>query len=318
MRLTSSASDPTAYMEKSLCANGMPKRILPPGGGVVEWATDLTDALTLMKRICLLAALATAPLALAETSSKPPAKIDVSSLPQQTQLIDDVVVPVPSEIFAVLDKIGSPKWADVLRPSKGVARPIGEQPQIALQLGTVIAEGFIAVEAEDTAEVKNIGNSVRNLAKALNVDKTVNQVAQAIIDAADAKDWAAVRKELQHAMTKVKEAMIEMRSEHLSQLVSLGGWLRGTEALTDVVEKDFTRDGADLLHQPLLIDHFEKRLQTLPPKFRRHRLVTELLKGLQEIRPLVGNTQGAQISEKTVKEVGAIAERLVESVNSRR
>ena len=108
----------------------MPKRILPPGGGVVELAPDLTDALDFMKRICLFAALAAAPLATAETSSKPPAKIDVSLLPQQTKLIDDVVVPVPSEIFAVLDKLGRPNWTAVLRPIKGVARPIGEQPQI--------------------------------------------------------------------------------------------------------------------------------------------------------------------------------------------
>src|SRR4029077_17868433 len=69
----------------------------------------------------------------------PAPKLDVSRLPQQSRVIGDVIVPVPSEIFGVLDKLGRPRWADVLRPMKGVAEAHGEQPQVALYLGTVIA-----------------------------------------------------------------------------------------------------------------------------------------------------------------------------------
>ena len=40
----------------------------------------------------------------------PPQKIDISKLPKQTRVVDDVIVPVPSEIFTVLDKLGNPNW----------------------------------------------------------------------------------------------------------------------------------------------------------------------------------------------------------------
>ena len=249
--------------------------------------------------------------------AEPPAHIDVGNLPAQTKMIDQVVVPVPSEIFGVLDKLGKPNWTAVQHKMSTVAQPIGEQPQIALQLGTVIAEGFIAVEAEDATEVKQIGKSVLNLAKALGVEKKAQVRAKAITDAAEAKDWAGVRKQLDKALEDVREAMIELNSEALSQLVSLGGWLRGTEALTAVVEKNYSKDGAELLHQPILLDYFERRLANLKPKLKLNPIVIKVQKGVLEIRPLMGLPDGGEISAKSVKEIHAVTAGLVTAINSK-
>jgi hypothetical protein len=268
-----------------------------------------------MKQALTLALVALSSIAFAQS---PPPTIDVSKLPAQSKLIDDVVVPVPSEIFGVLDKLGpKPHWASVQRPVNGVVQPIGEQPQVALLLGTVIAEGFIAVEAEDANQVKQIGKSVLNLATALGVGKEVKARAQAITDAADNKNWPVVRKELDGALGDVKEAMGKLNSEALSQLVSLGGWLRGTEALTAVVGKAFSKDGAELLHQPMLLDYFEKRLVGLKPKFKTNPVVAKVQKGLLDIRPLIGLAEGSEISEKSVGEINAITSDLMKSINSK-
>lgn len=247
----------------------------------------------------------------------PPSKIDVSKLPQQSKVVGDVVVPVPSEIFGVLDKLGKPRWSEVLRPMKGVAKPFGDQPQVALYLGTVIAEGFVAVEAEDADQVKKIGRSVLNLSEALGVSKSVKKRANAIIDAGDRKEWREVRRELDGALAEVKSGMAELGSEQLSQMVSLGGWLRGTEALCEVVARDYSRDGADLLHQPVLLDYFDERLAGLKGRYRRNALVGRIRNSFKEIRPLIGHADGAEISAKSVKEVGAITAGLVKAVQTR-
>jgi len=257
-------------------------------------------------------------VAAAPLCAQPPQKIDVSSLPTQAKVVDNVVVPVPSEIFNVLDKLGKkPEWKDVLRPTKETVKTPSEQAHIALQMGVVIAEGFIAVEAEDTEEVKKIGASVRKLAKALSVQKEVDERANAIIDGAEKKDWNAVRAELDKAQSDVKTAMVKLNSEPLSQLISIGGWLRGTEALTDVVGRNFSKDGAELLHQPMLLDFFKNKLTTMPAKIQKHPIVTDVQKGVDEIRPLVGVTSGDQISEKSVKEVGDVTGRLVKKINAK-
>ena len=87
-----------------------------------------------MKKALIVALVALSPIAFAQV----PQKIQ---LPPQSKLIDDVVVPVPSEIFGVLDKLGRPNWTAVQRSSKSVASPIGDQPQTALLLGAVIWMG---------------------------------------------------------------------------------------------------------------------------------------------------------------------------------
>ncbi|MEY2597810.1 MAG: hypothetical protein RLZZ142_69 [Verrucomicrobiota bacterium] len=246
----------------------------------------------------------------------PAPRIDVSSFPKEAKLVERVVVPVPSEVFAVLDKLGKPNWAAVLRPLKGVAEPSGGREKISLMLGSVIAEGFIAVEAENMVEVKHIGESVRSLAKAIGVEKTINRRASSIVECADKRQWPDVRRELDLAMKEVREAMLELDNEPLAHLVSLGGWLRGTEALCQVVSRDFSRDGAELLHQPVLIEHFERLLGGLPERTAKKDLVGRVLKGLQQIRPRMGVSDGSKISQETVKEIGRVCGNLVESIHS--
>jgi len=263
-----------------------------------------------MKKALIAALVALSPVVHAQV----PQKID---LPPQSTLIDKVVVPVPSEIFGVLDRLGNPNWTAVQRPSKTMASPIGEQPQTALLLGAVIAEGFIAVEAKDAEQVKQVGKSVMNLAKYFDVQKEVTARAHAIMVSADKADWNMVRAELDGALKDVKAAMEKLNSGQLAQLISLGGWIRGTEALTAVVGKGYTKDGAELLHQPMLLDYFDKQLGALKPKYQQDPVVIKVRKGLQDIRPLIGLSEGSDISEKSVNQINDITGDLIKSIRSK-
>ncbi len=248
----------------------------------------------------------------------PAPTIDISKLPQQTQIVDDVVVPVPSEIFAVLDKLGKPNWTAVLRAPKGVVKTCGNQPQDALYLGVIIAEGFIAVEAQNSEAVKDIGKSVLKLAEALSVRKEVTSRANAIIAAAESSDWQLVRRELDGALSEVRGAMKALGSENLAHLVSLGGWVRGTEALCEVVSKSYSKDGADLLRQHMLLSFFSNKLKNVSKqKSLKHPLIPKLQAGLTGILPLIGLAQDADISAKSVKEIGDITAGLVKAIQTK-
>jgi hypothetical protein len=264
------------------------------------------------KSIIALALITTA--AIAAEESQPPQTITV---PKQAQLVGNVVVPVPSEIFNVLDKLGKPNWTAVLRAPKGTVAPFGNQQQIALNLGTIIAEGFIAVEAGNTAAVKDIGKSVLSLSKALGVSKEVTSRANAIIAAADKQEWNQVRKELDGALSEVRGAMGSLGSPELADLVSLAGWVRGTEALCEVVDKNYSKDGADLLRQDMLLDFFDGKLRAMAGKKPATPLVPKLQEGLKTIRQLIGPSDSSEISAKSVKEVGETASGLVKSIQTK-
>jgi hypothetical protein len=253
----------------------------------------------------------------AAPAGQPAKTIAVHNFPKEAKLVDQVVVPVPSEVFAVLDKLGKPSWPEVLRPQKSMAAPTGGKEQVSLMLGVVIAEGFIAVEAENSEEVKNIGNSVRSLAKAIGVEKAVRNRANSIVEFADKRRWTEVRKELDLALADVRQAMIELNSESLAQLVSLGGWLRGTEALATVVGKNYSKDGAELLHQPVLIDHFNVRLKALPADVQKGELISKILAGLKTIQPLMGVSNGDNIKETDVRDIGQRCGELVSAVQAK-
>ncbi|MEY4299608.1 MAG: hypothetical protein RIR25_844 [Verrucomicrobiota bacterium] len=245
-------------------------------------------------------------------ASEPPAKkIDLSQFPAQT--VESVVVPVPSEVFAVLDQMGNPNWRAELGPKKSFGATT-DRAQDALLLGTVIADGFIAVEAEDSERVKEIGRNVLTLAEAINVRKSVVARSNSIVEKADAREWDAVRREFDGALQDVNQAMAELNDDQLAQLVSLGGWLRGTEALTSIVEDKYTSERAELLHQPLLVDYFLKQLDVMSPRLRRNELVGKIRGSLGRIDPLVSKASGEDIKPAAVTEIHGITSAMVKLI----
>ena len=234
-------------------------------------------------------------------AAEPPRKIDVRQLSRN---INDVIVPLPNEIFSALNKLDSVNWKEYVRTDKG--KNFTERPRIALLLGTVIADGFIAVQAEDAPSVKEIGQRVVSLAKGIGVGNSIVPHAKAITEAADRRDWPAVRRELDLTQNSVQQAMNEVHDEKLSQLVSLGGWLRGTQVLTSVVDRHFSSDGAELLHQPDLLEYFQRKLATMP-EFDLP-VIGQIKESLQEVKPLI-ETETA-IPPASVKKINRITARL--------
>src|SRR2546423_13763473 len=155
-----------------------------------------------------------------------PQRIDVKQL-QMSKKIENVVVPLPNEIFGALNKLGSVNWREFVRTEK--TSNFTERPRIALLLGTVIADGFIAVQAEDAPAVKEIGQRVLNLSKGTGVGNSIPPHAKAITEAADKRKWENVRQELDRTQSRDQAAMNEVHDEKLSQLGSLGGELRGRQ-----------------------------------------------------------------------------------------
>ena len=250
------------------------------------------------------------PVPALHAQDKPPQKIDVSHFTKSEQ---DVVIPVPSEIFNALDKLGSnPNWNSVL-PPVSKAHPV-VQSEIAMMLGTVIADGFIAVEAKEKNKVDDIGKEVIKLADALGVGASVKSHCNAIVDAAKDGYWADVRSELDKAQNDVRGAMIKLHSQDNSELVSIAGWLRGTDALTYLIKNDYKPDSADLLHQPDMLNTFEAQFDHMDEKTKTDPIVSELRAGLKKIKPML-DTHGADvIPEKTVVQINDITAALVKSI----
>jgi hypothetical protein len=260
-------------------------------------------------RISKLTGAVIAAISLSAQAAEAPKRVDVKQLSKK---VENVVVPLPNEVFGALNKLGGVNWREYVRNDKGTN--FTERPRIALLLGAVIADGFIAVQAEDAPTVKEIGQRVLNLSKAIGVSSSITAHAKAITDAADKRNWAAVRQELDKTQNSVQQAMNEVHDEKLSQLVSLGGWLRGTEVLTAVVTKKYSEEGSELLHQPDLLSYFETRLQAMP-EFNL-KLLQDIRAALIEVRPLI-DVGDAHIPPASVKKINDITTRLGDAITKK-
>jgi hypothetical protein len=239
-------------------------------------------------------------------------ELDLTQFPGQ--VVDEVIVPVPSEIFAALDRLGNPDWkAQVTRSSRPA---FTERTDVALLLGATVADGFIAVQAEDKKTVENVGRDVLTLATALGVREDVIKHCQAIDDAAKGAKWDAVRMELDATQATVKAKMEALRDGALAECVSVGGWLRGTEVITSVIGQAFSRDRAELLYQPDLADYFNDALEEMLTKAKNPAKLKLIADGLAQLRELM-QSGDENLSEKSVNEMHRITVDLVKSITTK-
>ena len=239
-----------------------------------------------------------------------------SPLTSQAKQVHGLAVPVPKEIFRSLDQFRDANWRTVKRPEVASWKSHGDQAQIATLLGVAIAEGFIAMEAEDSAEVKNIGNSVLSLARGLGIRERALRRSRSIMELADKNEWSEARQEWDGVLSDLETGMIELKSAQLAQLVSLGGWLRGTEALSALVLQNYSPERSNLIRQPALIDYLEEQLHAMSSDIRARPLVVKLLDGIHTIRSLVESENGP-LSEEMVRKVHGVCAELV-PLSSRR
>jgi hypothetical protein len=200
-------------------------------------------------------------------------------------LTDGLSIPMPGEFMAALNKIGKLDWTTKFRPP--IVTNYSSRPQAALNLGGLIADGYIAIEAEDGQQVKNIGKDVLALAKTLGVSKDVVERASSIASFAEESQWDQLKEELESTQNEVKTAMADAKDQDLVTLITVGGWLRGVEAISAHVAANYSELGAKLLRQPGIVSFLNKNLEALPEKVREDGSVKAARRKMAQIEKFI-------------------------------
>src|SRR4051812_4303120 len=199
--------------------------------------------------------------------------------------IDSLTIPTPGELFAAFEKPGKPDWAGQYRTPMSMT--YRNRAQIALNLGGLIADGFIAVEAQDSQQVKNIGTDIIKMAKALGVNENVLSRGNSISEFAENNEWDALQEELESTQNEVKNSMQTHSDQDLVILVSLGGWIRGTQVVSASIIKNYDERSAKVLRQPALINFIHSRMNGISSELRSEALVKTIGDQLPALEKLV-------------------------------
>jgi hypothetical protein len=198
---------------------------------------------------------------------------------------DSITIPTPGELFTALEKSGKINWAGQYRGPMPVT--YSNRAQIALNLGGLIADGFIAVEAKDGQQVKNIGSDIIKLAKALGVSEKLLGRGSSINEFAENNEWDTLQEELEATQNEVKSSMQSHADQDLVILVTLGGWIRGTQVVTSTIVQNYGEQSAKVLRQPALVHFMQSKVNEISPELRNEPLVKDVSNELGKIEKLV-------------------------------
>lgn len=261
-------------------------------------------------RLAMVALLMGAPVAFAGE----PASLSAEQLAKAIKT-DSLTIPTPGELFAAFEKPGKPDWAGQYRTP--IPMTYRNRAQIALNLGGLIADGFIAVEAQDSQQVKNIGTDIIKLAKALGVSENVLSRGNSISEFAENSEWNALQEELESTQNEVKASMQSHSDQDLVILVSLGGWIRGTQVVSASVMKNYDERSAKVLRQPAVVNFIHAKMNEVATDLRNEPLVKAVGDQLPAIEKLVSFPSGKAPTVEEVRKVNQAVSKLMEEIQKK-
>jgi hypothetical protein len=228
---------------------------------------------------------------------------------------DSISIPTPGELFAALGKTGKTNWSGQYRAPIPVTYT--NRAQIALNLGGLIADGFIAVEAKDSQQVKNIGSDIIKLAKALGVSEKLLGRGNSINEFADNNEWDTLQEELEATQNEVKSSMQSHADQDLVILVTLGGWIRGTQVVTSAIIQRYDERSAKVLRQPALVRFMQSKINEISPELRGEPLVKDVSEQLGEIEKLVSFPPARAPTVEDVRKINEAVSKVMTEIQSK-
>ena len=225
---------------------------------------------------------------------------------------ESLSIPSAGELFAACGKHGRHDWAALFRkPAQG---PFFSRPQIALGMGVLIAEGFLASQAQDRQQVKNVLREIKVLTKSLGLEQEFMGRMNCIEDFADKRQWDALEHELEAVQNELAASMAGLGDAELVSFVNLGCWLRALNVVSTQVGAAYSPDCARILRQPAVGAHFLARLEALPAKHKAAPLVVELQRALPAMGAALSFPVQNPPAAEAVKQLSALTDGLLAKI----
>ncbi len=224
--------------------------------------------------------------------------------------VNEFTAPSISKLFDTLQFLMPLPIAEVQR--KMPARMSQDRADLAMELGFLIADGFLVVQAEQLDQVEELAKDLTRYGKALGAGDRVNRHAASLLDSAKNKDVTQLKKELTATQHDVEAELVSLRDADLAHLISLGGWIRALEVSTVAVDKQFSIERARKILREDIADYYTESVAGLEPRISErpnYLAMRDLLAGLRTEMVL---EDGEQPKPEMMTDIRKQAAKLVE------
>ncbi len=286
--------------------------ILPIALGVGWWQSRAMkiSCLSLLGAIVALASPLSAEEGNPETRGEVPKDLLDDPHVREELGVNEFTAPSISKLFDTLQFLMPLPISEVAR--KMPARMSQDRADLAIELGFLIADGFLVVQAEQLDQVEELAKDLTRYGKALGAGDRVNRHAAGLLDSAKAKDVAQLKKELAATQRDVEAELVSLRDADLAHLISLGGWIRALEVSTVAVDKQFSVERARKVMREDIADYYTESVAGLEPRISErpnYLAMRDLLAGLRTEMVL---EEGKEPTPQMMSEIRQQAAKLVE------
>ena len=216
--------------------------------------------------------------------------------------VNEFTAPSIKRIFDDLDKL-APLHADDIAHKMPERMPLN-RADLALEIGFLIADGFIAVQAGQMKKIEDLAKDLKRYSRALGAGERVNRHAASLLENAEKNNINALKKELTATQRDVETDLIHLRDVDLAHLISLGGWIRALEVGSHAVKLKYTPERARRLYREDIADYYEGSIGALDPRVSERKDMREMRSVIAGLR--ITMTLGEQ-DDPTVKGIEAIS-----------
>lgn len=290
----------------------IPCRILSVAERETGWQTSVVN----ISRTCLLGAFAMLVMPLAAQEENAPGKGDIprdlvdDEHVREELAVNEFTAPSISKLFDTLKDLMPLPIAEVTR--KMPPRMPQDRADLAIELGFLIADGFLLVQAEQLDGIEDLAKDLTRYGKALGAGDRVNRHAAALLDSAKKKDVAEMKKELTSTQHDVETELVSLRDADLAHLISLGGWIRALEVSTVAVDNQFGVERARKVMREDIADYYTESVAGLEPRISERPNYLAMRDVLAGLRTEMTLPDGKQPTKEMMAEIRKQAAKLVE------
>lgn len=186
-----------------------------------------------------------------------------------------------------------------------------DRADLSIELGFLIADGFLIVQAGQMDKVETMAADLTRYGKALGAGDRINRHAASLLESAKKQDVEQLKKELAATQKDVEIELVTLRDADLAHLISLGGWIRALEVATVAVDNQFSPERAEKVMREDIADYYTESVAGLEPRISERPNYLEMRDLLSGLRNEMVIPKGEKATPEKVKEIKVQAARLV-------
>lgn len=258
----------------------------------------------------------TLPIVHAQDSEEKPAfdksKAEIAPLP----------LPNPSDkLIAIEESVGAGKidWS-ALADSIAVdidANEFPDQADAAMALGVKIADGIVAIKAQDVEKLNRSADQLEALGKNLGATDEDMKRARQVRDFANRGEWLMVYLELGFLQADIMKKLNTPENQNDRTLVIASGWLQGARYASSLIIANYSPDLSNVLREPVLAAELDKQLAALPASLQESEKVRQIRQAVGQAAQIVDVPLTAPVEKGKVEQLKSVSDTAVMAITAK-